>query len=85
MEQYIDIIGVVAAILTTASFLPQAIKVIRTKDTHSLSLSMYIMFWLGVAAWLLYGVILHLWPIIIANIITLTLAGIILYYKINEK
>ena len=48
-------VSLVAAVLTTISFLPQAIRVIKTKDTSSLSLGMYIMFTLGVSLWMVYG------------------------------
>lgn len=80
-----EILGLVAAFLTTASFLPQAIKVIRTKHTKDLSLSMYTMFFIGVALWLTYGILIEKIPIIISNAITLVLAGIILFMKIKHK
>lgn len=78
----IDILGFIAAFFTTVSFLPQAIKVIRTRDTRSLSLAMYSIFTIGVALWLAYGVYREDGAIIIANIITLALALIILITKI---
>ena len=71
-----------AATLTTASFLPQAILTIRTKDTESLSLSMYGLFTLGVFCWLIYGVYISNKAIIFANAITLALAASILSFKI---
>ena len=77
-----DIIGYVAATLTTASFLPQAILTIKTKDTGSLSLGMYGTFTLGVLFWLIYGVYKSDNSIIFANAITLLLASIILSFKI---
>ena len=75
-------IGYVAATLTTASFLPQAILTIKTKDTESLSLSMYSLFTLGVFFWLIYGVYISDEAIIVANAITLVLAASILTFKI---
>ena len=75
-------IGYLAATLTTASFLPQAILTIRTKDTESLSLSMYSMFTLGVFFWLIYGLYISDKAIIFANAITLLLAASILSFKI---
>ena len=60
-------IGTLAAFLTTTAFVPQVIRVIRTRDTHAISLWMYLMFSSGVALWLLYGILLNLWPIILAN------------------
>jgi MtN3 and saliva related transmembrane protein len=77
-----EMIGYLAASLTTASFLPQAILTIRTKDTESLSLSMYSMFTLGVFFWLIYGLYISDKAIIFANAITLLLAASILSFKI---
>jgi len=79
------IIGLGAAMCTTFSLLPQAFKVIKTRRTKDLSLSMYSIFVLGVALWLTYGLLIHDWPIIIANIITLIFSGIILGFKIRYK
>ena len=75
----------VAAVVTTACFLPQALQVIRTRDTRSLSLTMYAMFVVGILLWLAYGVLLNSMPIILANIFTLVQAVIILYYKATES
>lgn len=77
-----EILGYVAAILTTGSFLPQAILTIRTRDTEALSLTMYSMFTLGVFCWLMYGIYLSNNVIIFANAITLFLATLILSFKI---
>ncbi len=77
--------GYIAAFLTTASFLPQAIKTIKTKDTESISLLMYSMFVLGVVLWLVYGIVIKDIPIIIANIFTFSLSGTILVVKIINK
>lgn len=85
MENIIDIIGYFAAILTTLSFLPQAIKTIKTKDTSGISLIMYSMFTLGVFGWLVYGFIKNDIPLIMANLVTLSLAGVILRLKIKYK
>jgi len=81
----VDLLGYAAAFLTTASFVPQAWKVIRTRETHALSLAMYVMFSSGVALWLTYGILLESWPLIAANCVTLLLALIILVMKIREK
>lgn len=77
-----EILGYIAATLTTASFLPQAILTIRTRDTDGLSLSMYGTFTLGVFCWLVYGIYLSNNAIIYANAITLFLALLILSFKI---
>lgn len=80
MEQ---IIGFIAAILTTGAFAPQAIKTIRTRSTQSISLGMYVFFTIGVIFWLIYGIYLMNFPIILANSITLILTGTILAMKIK--
>ena len=70
-----DLIGYLAAALTTCSFLPQALHTFRTRDVSGISLGMYSTFTLGVALWLAYGVALAAWPIVVANAITLALGG----------
>jgi len=80
-----EIIGYLAATLTTASFVPQAILTIKTKDTESLSLGMYSTFTLGVLCWLIYGIYLDDKAIIFANAITLLLAASILFFKIYNE
>jgi MtN3 and saliva related transmembrane protein len=83
--QLIDVIGTLAAILTTASFVPQAWHTFRTRDVRGISLSMYSAFTLGVACWLVYGLLLSAWPIVIANCITLALAATILVMKLRYR
>lgn len=78
-------IGYLAATLTTAAFVPQVWKSLKHRDTQSISLSMYVIFTLGVAMWLAYGVFLNSWPMMIANTITLFLSAAILWMKITEK
>jgi MtN3 and saliva related transmembrane protein len=80
-----DFVGTLAAALTTASFLPQALHTFRTKDVSGISLGMYSVFTTGVAGWLVYGILLHEWPIVIANAITLTLASMILAMKLRYR
>lgn len=77
-----DFVGYLAATLTTASFLPQAIMTVKTRDTRSLSLGMYSMFTLGVLMWLIYGIYLSNLAIIAANAVTFLLATLILSFKI---
>lgn len=77
-----DWIGYAAATLTTASFLPQAVLTLRTRDTRGISLAIYSAFTAGVALWLLYGLALGQWPIIVANAVTLALAATILLTKL---
>jgi len=78
-------IGFIAAILTSASFIPQAIQVIKTKDTSGISLLMYSMFVLGVALWTIHGFIINDLAVIGANIVTFIFAFIVLAYKIKYK
>ncbi|HRP02209.1 MAG TPA: SemiSWEET transporter [Candidatus Kapabacteria bacterium] len=78
-------VGYLAAVFTTFSFVPQVIKVMKDKQTRSISLPMYIIFSVGVLLWLIYGLILNSLPIIIANLLTLILAIIILVYKLKYK
>ena len=77
-----ELFGYIAATLTTLSFLPQAVLTLKTKDTHSLSLSMYSIFTLGVLFWLIYGLFLSDKAIILANAVTFVLAASILYVKL---
>ncbi|MBU6468240.1 MAG: SemiSWEET transporter [Betaproteobacteria bacterium] len=78
-----DLIGYIAAFLTTAAFLPQCIKTIYTKEVSGISLSMYVIFVSGVLMWLWYGIIQDSLPITIANAITAALAIVILWIKIK--
>jgi MtN3 and saliva related transmembrane protein len=77
-----DTLGYCAAVLTTGSFIPQAALTLRTRDVRGISLAMYSAFTLGVALWLVYGIVLGEWPIVIANAVTLALAATILVTKI---
>ena len=79
----IDTIGSVAAVLTTASFVPQAWHSFKTRDVSGISLGMYSVFTVGVALWLVYGVLLGAWPLMLANSITLALALFILGMKLR--
>jgi MtN3 and saliva related transmembrane protein len=85
-----DWLGYAAAVLTTFSFVPQALLTVRSRDVSGISLGMYSAFTAGIALWLVYGWQLGAWPIIVANTLTLILAGIILFTKVrvelqNEK
>ena len=80
-----EIIGYVAAVLTTASFVPQAWHTFKTRDVRGISLGMYTAFTAGVACWLIYGLLLSAWPIVIANCITLALATTILTMKLRYR
>jgi MtN3 and saliva related transmembrane protein len=79
----IDTVGSLAAILTTASFVPQAWQTFRTREVSGISLVMYSLFTAGVALWLVYGILIMAWPIIVANVITTSLALMILAMKLR--
>ncbi|CAA6604385.1 conserved membrane hypothetical protein [Rhodospirillaceae bacterium LM-1] len=80
-----DFVGMVAGALTTLAFLPQVIKTWKTRSTRDISLTMFLSFTLGVALWLVYGLMMSAWPIILANLVTLALAGIILFLKLRHR
>lgn len=79
----VDAVGYFAASCTTLAFLPQAVKVIRDKDTRSLSLGMYVLFTVGVGLWLAYGILKDDHVITLANAITIILSLAILVTKIR--
>jgi len=70
----IDLLGAVAGLLTTVSFVPQAVKTLRTRQTRDISLSMWVLFCFGVGLWIVYGMLVPAWPVVAANIPTLILA-----------
>jgi len=76
--------GYIAAVMTTLAFVPQAIKTIRTRDTRSISLGMYVVFTAGIAMWLVYGIALDSMPMILANIVTFLLSATILGLKLKH-
>ncbi|GAB3656012.1 SemiSWEET transporter [Ramlibacter alkalitolerans] len=81
--QVSDVLGYLAATLTTVSFVPQAWRTFRTKDVSGISLKMYTLFTLGVAVWLAYGIVLGEVPMMIANSTTLLLAIPVLVMRIK--
>ena len=76
--------GYAAATCTTLSFVPQAVKTIRSRDTSGISLWMYVVFTFGIACWLGYGVFLESWPMIVSNAITFLLSSTILVLKLKH-
>jgi len=79
------IVGLAAAILTTAAFVPQVVKTWRTRSTRDISLGMFSALCTGVALWLLYGLLTGDLPVILANTVTLLLAGTVLILKVKHK
>lgn len=80
----VDIVGLIATGLTTPSFIPQAIKIIRTKDTKAISLLMYCFLVLATGLWLIYGVFTNSPGLVIGNFITCALGALILGLKIKH-
>jgi MtN3 and saliva related transmembrane protein len=80
--QMTDLVGYLAACLTTVSFVPQAWLTFRTRDVSGVSLGMYSVFTLGIAMWLGYGILISAWPVVAANAVTLVLASSILAMKL---
>ncbi len=76
--------GYLAAVMTTLAFVPQAVKTIRTRDTSSISLGMYVVFTIGIAFWLVYGIALDSMPMILSNIVTFLLSATILGLKLRH-
>jgi MtN3 and saliva related transmembrane protein len=81
----IDLLGLAAGSLTTLSFVPQVLKIWRSKSGNDVSYGMFLLFSLGVALWLAYGLLLKATPIIVANAVTLVLALLVLYLKFRYR
>ena len=79
-----DLIGYIAAFLTTLSFFPQALKTLRSRDTHSISLRMYLLFTTGVMFWSIYGWMVGDGPVLIKNLIALDPAVTLLALKVSN-
>jgi len=81
----IEIIGFIAAAITTSAYMPQAYKIWKTKKAENVSLSMYLVMFLGISLWLIYGIFINKPSLIIANTLTLLIISMILYFKITSK
>ena len=84
ISDFTPIVGSIAAVFTTVAFVPQALHSYKTRDLSGISLPMYTTFTIGVALWLIYGLLQHDWPIIIANAITVCLSAMILVLKVKQ-
>lgn len=82
---YVELLGYCAAFLTTIAFLPQVIRSWKTRDLSGISLGMYSLFTFGVGLWLIYGLIIEKWPLILANALTFLLSLSILMLKVSAK
>lgn len=79
----ITVLGYIAGVLTTASFIPQLLKAYKTKSTKDISVVMYTWFIIGIALWILYGIYKNSWPVILANAVTMVIALGILALKLR--
>ena len=79
-----DIVGYVAGLLATAAFVPQVAKTFRERSARDISLGMYVLFCAGVLLWLVYGLLIVSWPVIVSNFVTLLLAGAVLMLKLRH-
>lgn len=79
-----DLVGYFSAFLTTVAFIPQAYHSWKTRDLSGVSLPMYSIFSAGVAGWLVYGLMIASWPIVIANTITFVLSCVVLWLKLKH-
>jgi len=79
----VTIIGLVAAGLTTSSFIPQALKIIKDKETRDISLLMYILLDAGIFLWFIYGLLIKSMPVVVANGITLVFTTLVLLLKLK--
>ena len=81
----LSIFGYIAAFCTAISFLPQAVKTIKTKDTNGLSLLTYLFLFFGSLSWLIYGIVLADIPLMSTNFLTTIFTGIILFLILRER
>ena len=83
MNEIATIVGYIAGTLTTVAYLAQVLRTLKQKRTKDISLGMYLLLCSGIGLWLAYGILIHSWPVIIANAVTLALSGSVLIMKIK--
>ena len=79
----VSIIGFAAGTLTTIAYLAQVLQTLKHRSTKDISLGMYLLLCSGIGMWLVFGILIHSWPVIIANGIALALSGSVLVMKIK--
>ncbi|AOW20901.1 SemiSWEET family sugar transporter [Urechidicola croceus] len=79
----IEILGLVAATLTTASFIPQVLKAWKTKSVENISLTMYLILLLGIILWFIYGIYVNSISVALANLVTAILVTLVIYFKLK--
>lgn len=80
-----EIIGLIAGVLTTSAFVPQVYKTWKLKSAESLSLTMYLVFFVGIILWLVYGIAINSLAMIFANSVTAFLALLLIFFKLRYK
>ena len=85
MRVWIEYIGSLAAACTTLCWVPQAVKIIRERQTQGISLLTQALFTVGLALWLVYGILLTNWPLMLSNAVTLVLSLVILILKVRYR
>ncbi|HXZ67619.1 MAG TPA: SemiSWEET transporter [Alphaproteobacteria bacterium] len=83
MALLVEVLGSVAATLTTGAFVPQVARTVKTRSAHDFSYIWLCSFWTGIMCWLAYGLLIWSWPIIIANVITQAFVLTILFIKLG--
>lgn len=81
----VTLIGLAAATLTTVAFVPQVVRAWRTRSTRDISLPMFLVLAAGIVLWLIYGAMIRDMPLILANVVTLVLVLMILFFKLRYK
>ena len=79
-----DVVGYAAGFLATAAFVPQVAKTYKERSARDISLGMYVLFCAGVGLWLVYGLLIGAWPVVVSNFVTLVLSGAVLVMKLRH-
>lgn len=82
---HIEVIGLIAAVLTTSAFLPQVYRTWKTKDVSGLSLPMLLLFFIGIVLWFVYGIYIESLSMILANAITIVSSFLLVYFKLKYQ
>lgn len=85
MDWNVELIGLIAAVLTTVGFVPQLIKTLKTKDVEGISLTMYLVMFLGLIFWLTYGFLIDSFAIKLANIVSGIIVSLLIILKVLYK
>ncbi|HJZ72634.1 MAG TPA: SemiSWEET transporter [Vicinamibacterales bacterium] len=84
MSHFHDVVGYAAGFLATIAFVPQVAKTFRERSARDISLGMYVLFCAGVGLWLIYGLLIVSWPLVIWDFVTLVLSGAVLVLKLRH-